>query len=185
MAEPDGEQPCETGMTVSASIESKDELVEISLKMVAAEAVIDAERPGFEVGEHPMDPGKHDMGGHRSNHMGLVPDVVGTGIGGPAVGLGGGVFGKVVGEEAMQAGGGEIVDLGKSDASGLAVVDLNRAGDQKLALGAAAAAAPVMGSSLERQGKVVSSASTRPLRGERPGATMASLSLAARNQADL
>lgn len=72
--------------------------------------------------------------------MRLVVDVFGAWIGSPAVGLGGGVLGKVGGEESMQAGRREILDLGEADATGLAVSDLDRAGDQELALGATAAA---------------------------------------------
>ena len=73
--------------------------------------------------------------------MRFVLDVLGAGIGGPAAGLGGGVLGEVVGEEAVQGGGGEVLDLGKPDASGPSVFDLDRAGDQQLALGASATAA--------------------------------------------
>lgn len=140
MAEADGEEPGEACMSVAASIEAERELVEIGLDMGSAQAVIDAERPGLQVGEHPMDPGEHDMRDHGADDVWFVPDVLGAGIGGPAVGLGGGVLGEIVGEKAMQAGGGEVPDLGKSDASWPAVFDLDRASDQELASGAAAAA---------------------------------------------
>ena len=112
-------------MTVAAPIEAEREFIEIGLNVGAAQAVIDAERPGFEVGEHPMDPGQDDMGGHRADHMGFMLDVLCAGIGSPSVGLGGGVLGEIVGQKALQAGGGEVLDFGKPDASGLAVFDLD------------------------------------------------------------
>ena len=42
MVEADGEDPGAAGMAVAASIEAEDELVEIGLKVSAAQAVIDA-----------------------------------------------------------------------------------------------------------------------------------------------
>ena len=88
MSEADDEDPCKAGMAVAASIEAEDELVEIGLEILAAQAVIDAEGPGLEVGEHAMDPGEHDVGGHRADDMRFMLDVPDAGIGGPAVGLG-------------------------------------------------------------------------------------------------
>ena len=44
-------------MTASPSVEAEDELVEVGLEMPGAQAVIGAERPGLEVGEHPVNPG--------------------------------------------------------------------------------------------------------------------------------
>ena len=113
MVEIDGEESGEAGMLVAASIEAEDKLIKIGLEMSAAQAMIDAERPGLEVGEYPMDPEEHDVSGHGADDVRLVPDVLGAGIGGPAVGLG-----EVVGEKAMQAVGGEVLDLRKADASG-------------------------------------------------------------------
>ena len=141
VAEADCEEACKAGMAVATSIEAEDELVEIGLEILAAQSVIDAERPGLEVGEHAMDPGEHDVGGHRADDMRFVFDILGAGIGSPAVGLGGGVLGEIVGEEAVQGGGGEVLDLGEPDASGPSFFDLDCTGDQQLALGAAATAA--------------------------------------------
>ena len=53
----DGEQGAEGGVTASPSVEAEDELVEVGLEMPGAQAVIGAERPGLEVGEHPVNPG--------------------------------------------------------------------------------------------------------------------------------
>ena len=64
-----------------------------------------------------------------------------AGVGSPAIGLGGGVVGKVVGEKAVEAGGREVLDIGKPYTSGLAVFDLDRTGDRKLAFRAAPTAA--------------------------------------------
>lgn len=47
--EADSEEAAEGGMAGSAAVEAEDELVEIGLQMLASEAVIDAQGPGFEV----------------------------------------------------------------------------------------------------------------------------------------
>ena len=60
----DYEQEAEGGMTGSASVEAEDELVEIALQVLAAQAVINAACPPLEVREQLMDPRQHDVGGH-------------------------------------------------------------------------------------------------------------------------
>ena len=75
-------------MPVAAPVEAEDELVEIGLKMFAAQAMVDAQGPDLEVGEDAMDPGQNDMGGHRTNDMGIMDKACGAGIAGPSVGLG-------------------------------------------------------------------------------------------------
>ncbi len=141
MVEADSEERCAAGMAIAAPVEAEDELVETGLDMSAAQAVIDAERPGFEVGEDPMDPGQDDVGGHGTDDMGLVPDVLGAGIGGPAIGFGGGALGEIVGKKGVKTDCREVLDLGETDAARFAISDLDRTDDQELALGASAAAA--------------------------------------------
>ena len=62
MARPNAEQCSEGGMGCAASVEAEDELVEVGLEMLAAQAVIDAESPGLEVGKDAVDPGQDDVG---------------------------------------------------------------------------------------------------------------------------
>ena len=85
------------------------------------------------------------MGGHGADHVGLVADLGCAGIGWPAVGLCGAAGYHVGGHEAMQAGGGEVVDGGQPDAprdgKRTRAEDLHGAGDQQLAIVAAALAA--------------------------------------------
>jgi DDE domain len=88
--EADTEQGSEGGVAGSTAIEAEGELVEIGLEMGAAEAVVDAQSPGLEVGEHAVHPGQDDMRGHRPDEVRLMVDARDAGIAGPAVGLGGG-----------------------------------------------------------------------------------------------
>ena len=51
MGRGDAEQGAEGGMPGAAAVEAEDEFVEVALDVFAAQAVIDAERPAFEIGE--------------------------------------------------------------------------------------------------------------------------------------
>src|SRR5215212_8500407 len=81
----EAEQALEGGGWRTPSIETEDELVKVGLKMLLAQAVIDAQTPALGVGEHAMHPRQHEMGGHRSDHLGVVLDVLERGVTGPAV----------------------------------------------------------------------------------------------------
>ena len=70
MASGDAEQGAERGVPGTAAVEAEDELVEIGLQMLAAQAVIDARGPDLEVGEDAVDPGQDDVGGHLADDMG-------------------------------------------------------------------------------------------------------------------
>ena len=59
-------------MTDAATVESEDELVEIALDMFPSQAVVNAERPGLQVGEDAMDPRQDYMGGDFADDMGIV-----------------------------------------------------------------------------------------------------------------
>ena len=76
----DAEQRTEGGMPGTAAVEAEDELVEIGLQVLAAQAVIDAQGPDFEIGEDAVRPGQDDMGGHVADDMGIVIDAGGAGI---------------------------------------------------------------------------------------------------------
>ena len=75
--------------------------------------------------------------------MGVVADAGSAGIGGPPIGLGGSAGREIVGDERMQAVGRVVGHLGEADAAGSspAVLNLDGADDQHLALMAASAAA--------------------------------------------
>ena len=57
MASGDAEQSAETGMPVMAAIEAENKFVEVGLEVLAAQAVIDTQRPGFEIGKDAVGPG--------------------------------------------------------------------------------------------------------------------------------
>jgi hypothetical protein len=57
-------------MPGAASVEAKDELVEVGLEVLAAQAVIDAERPAFGIGEDAAGPGQHDRAAMRPTACG-------------------------------------------------------------------------------------------------------------------
>ncbi len=66
-----GQRP-EGGVAGAAPVEAEDELVEVGLEVLGAQAVVDAKRPGLEVGKDPVDPGQDDMGGPGADDMRLV-----------------------------------------------------------------------------------------------------------------
>ena len=74
MADADGEKGAEGGMPGAAAVEAEDKLVEVGLKVLAAQAVIDAERPDLEVGEDAVHPRQDDVGCHLADHMGIMMD---------------------------------------------------------------------------------------------------------------
>jgi hypothetical protein len=57
-------------MSGAPTVEAEDEFVEVGLEMLAAQPVIDAQGPDLEVGEDPMNPREHDVGGHLPTTMG-------------------------------------------------------------------------------------------------------------------
>src|SRR5882757_6461412 len=130
-------------MSGAPTVEAKDEFIEVGLEVFAAQPVVDAQGPDFEVGEDPVNPGQDDMGGHLADDMGIVGDTGGAGISGPTIRLGGGAGSEVGGEEGVEAGGRVISDLAEADAAGTkaAVFDLDGADDQQFALMAAPATA--------------------------------------------
>jgi hypothetical protein len=73
--------------------------------VLAAQAVIDAQSPAFEIGEDAVGPGQHDMGGHAADNVRIVGNAGSGGISGPAVGLGGGAGSEMGLEEGVQAVG--------------------------------------------------------------------------------
>ena len=110
------EKRAEGGVTRAASVEAEDELVEIALKMLVAQAVIDAERPGLQIREDAVGPRQHDMSGHGADDMRIVIDAGRAGIGGPTVSLDRRALRHIGGDETMQRRGGEVLDLSETNA---------------------------------------------------------------------
>ncbi len=82
----EAEEGVEGGGRVAAAVPAKDELVEVSLQVLAAQAVEGSQRPSLEIGKDAVGPLQHDMGGHGSDDFRVV-DVTGqAGVPGPAVG---------------------------------------------------------------------------------------------------
>ena len=132
-------------MTGSFAVEAEHELIEIGLQMLSCQAVIDAECPDLEVGKHPVDPGQDHMGGHRADDMRVMADAGDAGIAGPAVGLGAGAGAEIVMHECVQSGSRKVLDPGQPEAAAPTFgIDLDRAGDQQLALMAAALTAAAL-----------------------------------------
>ena len=90
-------------MACAASIEAESELVEVGLEMIAAETVVDAQGPAFEVGEDAAGPRQDEMGGHGADDMRIVVDLGGAEIGGQSVGLERRTGSNVGGDEGADA----------------------------------------------------------------------------------
>ena len=58
----DAEQGSESGVPGAAAIEAEGEFIEVGLEVLAAQPVIDAQRPDLEVGEDPVNPRQDDVG---------------------------------------------------------------------------------------------------------------------------
>ena len=117
-------------MAEPAPVEAEGELVEVGLQVLASEAVVNAQRPGPEVGEDAINSGQDYMGGHVSDDVRIVCDAGRAGVAGPAVGPGGGAGGEVGAREGVQSVGGEVLELRQADPVGSTPADLDGAGDQ-------------------------------------------------------
>src|SRR5712691_11379310 len=56
-------------MPSAAAVEAEDKLIEIGLKVLTPQAVIDAERPDLEVGEDTVHSRQEDLGRHLADHV--------------------------------------------------------------------------------------------------------------------
>jgi len=139
----DAEQGSECGMPGAPPVEAEDEFVEVGLEMLAAQPVVYAQGPDLDVGEDPVNPREHDVGGHLADDMRIVGEAGSAGISGPTIGFGGGAGDEVGREKGTEAGGRVIGDLVQPDAAGTktSVLDLEGADDQHFALMAAPAPA--------------------------------------------
>ena len=66
----DAEQGSECGVPGAPAVEAEDKFIEVGLEVFAAQPVIDAQGPDLEVGEDPVNPREHDVGGDLANDMG-------------------------------------------------------------------------------------------------------------------
>ena len=64
-------------------VEAEDEFVEVGLEMLAAQPVVYAQGPDLDVGEDPVNPREHDVGGHLADDMRIVGEAGSAGISGP------------------------------------------------------------------------------------------------------
>ena len=60
-------------MPIEAAVVTEDELVEVGVDVLAAEAVIGAKAPTLQEGEHPMNPLERDVRRHAADDAGIVP----------------------------------------------------------------------------------------------------------------
>jgi hypothetical protein len=101
----DAEQGSEGGSSSAPTVEAKDEFIEIGLKVLAAQSVVDAQGLDLEVGKNPVDPGQHNVSGHLADDMGIVGHAGDAGIAGPAIGFGGRAGSEIGGQNVDRAQG--------------------------------------------------------------------------------
>ena len=109
-ARADAEQGVEGRCGVAAAVPAEHELVEIAAQMGAAQAMEGSERPALQVREHTMDPDQHEMGGRRTDDLGLVVVVGQARITAPAIGDYPRARRRGPGNAGMKAARGEIPD---------------------------------------------------------------------------
>jgi hypothetical protein len=67
-------------MSSTAAVEAEDELIEVGLKVLAAQAMIDAECPDLEVGENAVRPRQDDVGRHLADDVGIMVQAGSAGV---------------------------------------------------------------------------------------------------------
>ena len=115
----DAEQGAEGSMGRAAAVEAEDELIEIGLKMLAAQAVVDAQSPDLEVGEDAVGQGRTMCAAILPMTWGSCFDTRRAGVSRPPIGLGGGAGSEIGGEEGVQAVGRIVGHLAEADAAAL------------------------------------------------------------------
>src|SRR4051812_19955636 len=130
----EAEEPGEGGLRRAAAVEAEGELVEGGLEGLPPQAVGDAQRPPLGVGEDTVDPGQHEVGRRLADPLRVVLDLLEVGVAGPAVTDDRAAVGDVAGDEAARALGRVVPDHRQPDAPRAGAPDLDRAGDQQLAV---------------------------------------------------
>ena len=132
-------QGIEGGVTRFAPVEAEDKFIEVGLQMFAAQAVIDAKPPAFQVGKQPVDAGHDDVCRHRPDDVRIVAHMGHTGVGGKPIRFGGCAGDNIVLQECVQRAGAIIRDDTKPRPaehrlSLLSGPDFGGSGDQQLAI---------------------------------------------------
>src|SRR4051795_11605104 len=141
----EAEEAGEGGLRRAATVEAEGELVEprvrlagprpgSGLEVLRPQAVVDAQRPPLGVGGDAVDPGQHEVGRRLAAHLRIVLDLLEVAVAGPAVTDDRAAVGDVAGDEAAQALGRVVPDHRQPDAPRAGAPDLDRAGDQELAV---------------------------------------------------
>src|SRR3954453_6672727 len=130
----EAEEAGEGGLGRAAAVEAEGELVEVGLEVLRPQAVVDAQRPPLGVGEDAADPGQHQVRRDIADHLRVVLALLEGAVAGPAVTDDRAAAGDVAGDEAAQALGRVVPDHRQPDAPRALAPDLDRAGDQELAV---------------------------------------------------
>ena len=134
----EAEERAESIVAGFAAVEAKDEFIEIGLQMLAAQPVVDASRPSFEVGEDLVDPRQDEVSGGLPNDMDIVAIGGDRSVAGPAVGFRDGVGTDGGFDEVSEVGGAVGGDFGQPQAAwDVSVPEFDGADDEHLAVVAA------------------------------------------------
>ncbi len=134
----EAEERVESIVAGFAAVEAKDELIEIGLQMLAAQPVVDASRPSFEVGEDLVDPRQDEVSGGLPDDMDIVAIGGDRSVAGPAVGFRDGVGIDGGFDEVSEVGGAVGGDFGQPQAArDVSVPEFDGADDEHLAVVAA------------------------------------------------
>ena len=107
----------ERNMAVEAAIITKNEFVEISVEVPAAQAVIRAKAPSLQQCENSVNPWQDNMSRHFADHARIVPIVGQSRIGRVAVGDHGGSALYIGSDEGLDRSGGIVGDHGEANAA--------------------------------------------------------------------
>ena len=111
------EQGFERNMTVEAAIVTKNEFVEISVEVPAAQPVIRAKAPSLQQCENSVNPWQDNMPRHFADHARIVPIVDQSWIGRVAIGDQGGSALHIGSDEGLDRSCGIVGDHGEANAA--------------------------------------------------------------------
>src|SRR3954454_12276443 len=131
-AEP--EKPVEGGVRGAPAVEPEDELVQVGLEVLLAQPVVDAQRPPLRVRGHPMDPGQDQVGQRVADHPRVVLHLLEPGVARPAVAHHGAADGDHGGDEGAERDRRGVADRREPDPPRPLAFDLDRAGEEELAV---------------------------------------------------
>src|SRR5512134_251586 len=177
----EAEQGVEGRGGMPAAVPAEDELVEVALQVLAAQAVEGPEPPALEVREDAVRPAQHDMGGHLAHDLRVVRVIGQAGVAGPSS-----VTTRAPGAATAATNGLSVA----AEKSAIGARRMRRGWPSGESSTAPATnilpcglrpRPPAGGSSLRRRGISVSSISTTPSSRPRPGSTMARRSFCSRS----